>query len=358
MTSIRRRAVLGGTLAAALASSSVAKAATTPPGPLPGVDGLLALFARTPVVALNEGVHHLQESWDFLAAAMFHPGFRAVDAIVIEIGNSRYQDIADDFVTGKIVRKSELRKIWRDTTQCPFDTGDAPVFFRVLGLARAINLFTSRKRPLRVLLPDPPIDWSQVDEPADRDQFLMQRNTTWADVITREVLDKGSRCVTIGGGPHFFRNLPLLGQAPPGTPVSANVVELIEQGHPRSVSVVHTHSLVPTGRTEDVERHLDGWARPSIADTRRVGYGRLPAADILGDLPPDVAEKVAGLTVADLADQVLFVGRRRELTSSVLDWEVYYEPAYWAELNHRKEVTGFPLDIEPLRHEGEPAMFP
>lgn len=322
------------------------------PGPRPGVAGLLKLFTATPVVAVNEGVHHLQDCWDFLAAAMFQPGF---DAIVIELGNSRHQDVADDYVNGGIVRRSHLQKIWRDTTQSPAGTGDIAVLYRVLSLARTINLFTSRS--MRVLLPDPPIDWTQVQDRGDHNRFLSQRNESWADVIVREVLARGRRCVTVGGGLHFFRNLPFLGSTPPGVPLpdKPNVPGLIERAHPGTVSVVHTHALATT---PEVERCVAGWPRPSIAATRHTEYGRLPAATIIGNLPPEVAQRLDGLTVADLADHVLFLGRRRDLTAAIPEWEVFHEPTYWAELSRRKEITGVTGDLAALRQEAEPAMFP
>lgn len=347
MTSIQRRTLLGG----ALAGLAVPAVDLRTPGPRPGVAGLLALFRATPVVALNEGVHHLQESWDFLAAAMFQPGF---DAVVIELGNSRYQALADDYVNGGVVRRSHLQKIWRDTTQSPFATGDISVLHRVLGLARTINLFTPRS--MRVLLPDPPIDWTQVHDRDDHNRFLAQRNECWANVIVSEVLAKGRRCVTVGGGLHFFRNLPFLGMTPPGVPPpdKPNVPGLIEREHPGTVSVVHTHAIA----TAEVERCVAGWARPTIAATRHTAYGRLPAAAIIGDLPPEVAQRLDGLTVADLADHVLFLGRRRDLTAAVPEWEVFHEPTYWAELERRKEITGVPGDLAALRQEAEPAMFP
>lgn len=345
MTSIQRRTLLGG----ALAGLAVPK---LPPGPRPGVAGLLKLFSATPVVALNEGVHHLQDCWDFLAAAMFQPGF---DAIVIELGNSRYQAVADDYVNGDTVRRSHLQKIWRDTTQSPFATGDITVLHRALSLARTINLFTPRS--MRVLLPDPPIDWTQVHNREDHNRFLSQRDECWADVIVREVLTKGRRCVTVGGGLHFFRNLPFLGMTPPGVPPpnKPNVSGLIERAHPGTVSVVHTHAMATI---PEVERCVAGWPRPSITATRQTAYGRLPATTILGDLPPEVVQRLEGLTVADLADHVLFLGHRRDLTAAVPEWEVFYEPTYWAELNRRKEITGVPGDLAELRQEAEPAMFP
>jgi len=358
---VRRRALLGGTLAVAATARLAGAATAAPSRPRPGVAGLLTLVTATPVVALNEGVHHLQDTWDFLTAAMFHPGFRAVDAIVIELGNARHQNLADDYVTGGLVRKSELRRIWRDTTQSPAATGDIPVIFRLLSLARTINLFAPRGRPLRVLLADPPIDWTQIRSPADHDRFLMRRNDSWAEVITGEVLAKGRRCVTIGGGPHFFRNLPFLGFSPPGAPTppdSPSVSELIEESHPGTVSVVHTHALVASGQITEVETLVAGWARPSIAATRHTPYGQLPAATILGDLPPEIAQRLAGLTVADLADQVLYLGPRRALASAVADWEMFFEPTYWAELTRRTTITGYLGDVDQLRHETDPAMFP
>ena len=331
MTSIQRRTVLGG----ALAGLAAAPALRPGTGSRSGVDGLLSLFADTPVVAVNEGAHHLQDCWDLLAVAMFRPGF---DAVVIELGNSRYQDVADEYVSGGVVRKSDLQRIWRDTTQSPLDTGDVPVHFRVLSLARALNLFAGRS--LRVLLADPPVDWTRVHTREDLDTFLMRRDECWADVITREVLGKGRRCLTVGGGWHFFRNLPF-----------RNVPVLVEQAYPGSVSVVHTHAMAMTAQAE---RCVAGWPRPSVVPTRHSAYGRLPITE-LGSLPPGVDP---GLTMADIADHVLFVGHRRDLTSAVGEWEVYFEPGYWAELDRRREVTGFPGDLTALRREGDPAMFP
>jgi hypothetical protein len=44
-------------------------------------------------------------------------------------------------------------------------------------------------------------------------------------------------------------------------------------------------------------------------------------------------QRLAGLTVADLADHVLYLGPRRDLTSAVPDWELFHELTCWAERN-------------------------
>ncbi|HEX6356675.1 hypothetical protein [Actinophytocola sp.] len=351
MTSLRRRTLLGGALAAGITDTVSAAPNSRAGKPRPGVDGLLNLFAATSVVALGEGVHHLQDTWDFLVVLMQHPRFHAVDAVVVEFGNSRYQNVADAYVFGETVRRSDLQLVWRDTTQSPNSNGDFPALERVFSLARAINLYGDRPRPLRVLLPDPPIDWSSVTGPNDLFPLLMQRNHTWADVITREVLDTGRRCVTVGGAVHFYRQLPK---------ASDTVTKLIEQHHPGSVSVVHTHAVVAADRAAIVEATVAGWPRSAIAAARRTAYGTLPATDIFGPgiYPPGFIADLADKTVADLCDHILHLGKRTELTSAVLDWQAYHEPTYWNELNRRKTLIGLTGDLENLRDEGEPVMFP
>jgi hypothetical protein len=317
MSSLRRRTFLSGALAAT-ATAGVAGTVSAAPNTRSGVDGLLNLFAATPVVALGEGVHHLQDTWDFLAIVMQHPRFHSVDAVVVEFGNSRHQSVADAYVSGEIVRRSDLQRIWRDTTQSPNSNGDWPALERVFSLARAINLYGSRPRPLRVLLADPPIDWSTLSGRDDLSALLMRRNQSWADVITHEVLDAGRRCITVGGAAHFYRNTSAKADA---------VTELIEQHHPGVVSVVHTHATVAAGRDIAVEATLAGWPRPAIAPARHSAYGTLPATDIFGpgSYPPGFLERLAGKTVADLCDHILYLGKRAELASAVLDWQVYYE---------------------------------
>ena len=353
MPSLRRRTFLSGALAATAGITSTAPN-TRPGQPRPGVDGLLDLFETTPVVLLGEGAHHLQDTWDFLAVLVQHQRFHSVDAVVVEFGNSRYQGVADAYVSGEITARSDLQRIWRDTTQSPNSNGDWPALERVFSLARAINLYGSRPRPLRVLLPDPPIDWSTVTGRDDLFALLAQRNRSWADVITREVLDAGRRCVAVGGAAHFYR------ETSDTSGTSGTVTELLEHHHPGRVSVVHTHATVAAGREIAVEATTAGWPRPALAPARRSAYGALAASDVFGPgvYPPGFLERLADKSVADLCDHILHLGKRAELASAVLDWQVYHEPAYWAELNRRRTLIGFPGDLDGLRNEGEPAMFP
>jgi hypothetical protein len=64
------------------------------PCPVDAVPGVLAAFAKAPLVALGEA-HWLAEQAEFVARLIGHPAFPAVAGdIVVEFGNARYQELA------------------------------------------------------------------------------------------------------------------------------------------------------------------------------------------------------------------------------------------------------------------------
>ena len=74
-------------------------------------------FRTHPVVAVTAG-HGEARGYAFVQLLIHDPRFvAAINDIVIEEGSSRYQDVADRFVRGENVPMSELRHVWRDTTQ-------------------------------------------------------------------------------------------------------------------------------------------------------------------------------------------------------------------------------------------------
>jgi hypothetical protein len=60
-----------------------------------------------------------------------------VDDIVVEFGNALYQDTIDRFVSGQPVDNADLRPVWRNTTQSPGETWDAPVYEQFFRTVRA-----------------------------------------------------------------------------------------------------------------------------------------------------------------------------------------------------------------------------
>ena len=73
---------------------------------------------RLTLVALDEGNHNNLQGYAFRMALIHHPEFAGlVNDIVVEAGNSLYQDVMDKFVAGEDVPYDALRRVWQDTTQ-------------------------------------------------------------------------------------------------------------------------------------------------------------------------------------------------------------------------------------------------
>src|ERR1700751_1935794 len=114
------------------------------------------------MVGIGES-HGLQNHHDALQLLLADPRLpEVVDDIVVEFGNARYQDTMDRFIAGHPVADAELRAVWRNTTQSPRQTWDAPVYEQFYRTVRAVNWARRGGRQTRVLLGDPAIDWVAV----------------------------------------------------------------------------------------------------------------------------------------------------------------------------------------------------
>jgi hypothetical protein len=87
---------------------------------------------------------------------------------VVECGNARYQDVVDRYIAGEPVARDQLKRVWAETTIAS-GMWLAPMYEAVLADVRAVNLTRPPGLRVRVLLGDPPINWSVVRGPADED---------------------------------------------------------------------------------------------------------------------------------------------------------------------------------------------
>ena len=68
------------------------------------------------------------------------------------------QELVDRYVIGEHILAESLRRVWRDTTQ--WLVWDSPVYAQLLSTVRDMNAMGHCDHTVRVLLGDPPIDWS------------------------------------------------------------------------------------------------------------------------------------------------------------------------------------------------------
>jgi hypothetical protein len=323
---------------------------------VPAVTGLLDLFASSALVALGE-MHGLQEEADFVAALLHHPAFpTTVQVMVVEYGNARYQGIVDRFVAGEPIAAADLRPVWRDIFGLGFD---APIYEQFFRTVRAINRTLPPGQRLRVLLGDPPVDWSQVAQKEDLIPWLSQRDAHFAEVVETQVCARGYRALLIAGGMHFVRDWPLV------LPTEGdNVVQRLERSRPGRVHVILPH--YGFGRqTSVLEATLAECPIPSLISLQTTWLGELDARllqeDLIfhpnPDLPPPPPLK-QGVTLGSAADSYLYLGPRSSLTRSTINPAIYRgDEPYMSEIQRRFWVIGIPLKVENLLPEGDPRFF-
>ena len=317
-----------------------------PAAPVSAVEFMLDAFERYPVVALGEA-HSMQEEHDVITSLLQHPAFPTmINDIVVEFGNALYQEVVDRYVlTGEDVAPAELRLTWRNTTQSPTQTWDAPMYPQFFATVRAVNQTLPAARRVRVWLGDPPVDWRLVRNRDDLAPFLFERDVHFASVVEREVFGRGRRALLIAGTFHLFR--PVGGGDGGGT-----VTAHIEQRHPGSTLVVTPH--IGFGqRTCDLEPGLAGWPAPSVARVGGTWLGALPATLAFGGqgsfigLDGRAVDPFEGLTIEDLVDAYLYAGPLEALSVAVPPLSIYRDDGYFQELNRRHLlVFGEPINEE------------
>jgi hypothetical protein len=246
--------ILCATTVAVLLSASVSTATRqgAPPVdavPTPPIQAVLDAFRSHALVALADS-HGNEQIQAVRLSLIRDPAFPAVvNDIVVEFGNARYQDVIDRFVRGGDVPDAALRQVWQNTTQ-QNAVWDRPIYEEFFRTVRTVNSSLPPDRQLRVLLGDPPVDWSRGME--DAGTWTPQRDRYAAEVIEREVLAKQRRALVIYGGGHLFR----MGQS---------LVSLLERNGRTRVFTITTPGEPTFDLVKSLQPGVMSWPAPSIA---------------------------------------------------------------------------------------------
>ncbi|MEV4760144.1 hypothetical protein AB0J86_34290 [Micromonospora sp. NPDC049559] len=303
------------------------------PNARPLADPVLAAFARHRIVAIGE-IHGQQAHHDALVALLTDPRLpMVVDDIVVEFGNALHQPLVDRFVAGSPVEDRDLRTVWRDTTQSPVSTWDAPMYEQFFRTVRAVNWSLPPGRRMRVLLGDPPVDWSRVRTPDDLAPFE-DRDGHLVAVLRREVLDRGRRALVCYGSNHVKH-------APPGAQGGGGIAHLeAETGQRAYVVLAGGHPRLASSRRPAILPVAGSWLES--ADSAEFQY--LPGR--------------CGVPLGGLADALLYLGQVGEQTASLWNPAIYLDPGYWAELQRRNAIVGDPVDLEQRYRREQSVVWP
>lgn len=307
-------------------------------GPEPAIPAVLAAFSSYEVVGIT-AAHGDKDVDDFLLMLIRNPSFpEKVNDIVVECGNSLYQQVLDRYIAGEQLPFAEVEKVWRNTTQ-PM-CGQSGFYEQLFPLIRAINQTLPVKHRLRVIAADPPVDWALIHNQGDFSPFT-DRDAVIASIMEKEVLSKHRKALMLFGIFH------LLHDSGPG---NGNAVTIYEEKYPGSTFVVSDLGYFGTAPGDAAKVPLTNWSNPSLIRTRGTVLGSLGLNDFLPtpittDSQCNVIDPFKGRpihSVADLIDAFLYLGPQNVRLKEPIPADIALDTSYMTEWLRRNAIIGLP----------------
>ena len=295
---------------------------------------VLRAFETHDLVMIGE-IHSNKQEYNWYVSLIRTPEFAdRVDDIVLEMGNSLYQQFVDSFVAGDNARFDQVQKAWRNTVGVVGP--QSPLVETLYEAVRETNMQRRGKHQMRIICGDPDIDWSTVNNMNTVSLYESRRDEWYAHVVQRDVLAKHHRALLIMGGMHFLRNSPEQAANPS--------VETTLRKKGATTYVILSGTNTPNDCCE-VDHRFDSWPALSIAAAR--GWvGELSARSLMeGGYPYGKPKLKNG------ADALLYLGPRDSLTSVEMTRTQLHGTAYGKEIERR-------LRIEMILQPDEAPVFP
>jgi hypothetical protein len=304
------------------------------------VAAVIEAFESHPVVALAEGDHNNEQGHALRLVLVRDPRFAAtVDDIVVEFGNARYQSTIDRFVAGGDVPYDELNQVWRNTSQAGA-VWDVPIYEEFFRAVRAVNAVLPAEQRLRVLLGDPPIDWTRVTRLADVFSQMREvgdRDAHAVALIQREVVAKRRRALVIYGGEHLGRTPPALRPGcQPGSTIPCYPGGLVDQLEAATGMRTFTIQTITGSDLKTLDASVASWRIPALASLRGTSLGAAsyraffpPGPLMIGpDGRPQTESPAMSRPIEDVFDAVLYLGPPATITYSRLAPQTCADAAY------------------------------
>jgi hypothetical protein len=298
------------------------------------IAGIAKQFDRHDLIMIGE-LHRSREIHAFLQKMLRDPGFICrADDDVVEFGNSRLQALADAYVSGGLVSDVQIQDAWRETA-VPL-TWNSPLYGQVYETVRDINARRLCPHPVRLVLADPPLDWSLINGPRDLEPFA-DRDGSYAAVVEREVIAKHHRALLIAGELHALKKIPndmhddpdeldaaqLIERAHPGILFSVATVPLPNAAKALALSAAPSFRVVHGSPLEQADFQLTDWQ----STVTRTSVDGKPAWKVE---PPKHWPRMG-----EAVDGLLYVGGNTSVYPSPT---IYLDRAYQHELRRRATI--------------------
>lgn len=297
------------------------------PNPEDAEKAILVAFDKYEIVGLASPAHGNKDLDDFILTLLRNPAFPdKVNDIAAECGNSLYQPILDRYIAGDDVPLSEVRPVWRNTTQAA--CGVSAFYEELFPLVRRINQKLPIGKRLRVLACDPPVDWNKVKSYEEMWSLLRGRDESIAFVVEKEVLAKHRKALMLFGLPHIVHE--------------GGAVGMYEQkGYSDLTFIIATHNgFGPVGNdtplakdNDDLEKRLASWPVPSLIPVRGTWLSDLDYAYVDGG-------ETGKNRMSAKVDGYLYLGPRALILREVVPAGIVLDRDYVAELRRRSDSIG------------------
>jgi Membrane dipeptidase (Peptidase family M19) len=132
------------------------------PKPENATVAVLRAFEAHDIVLIGE-IHSNKQEYNWYRSLVTTPEFAdRVDDIVLEMGNSLYQESVDRYVRGEAVPLEDVQKAWRNTVGLVGP--QSPLVAELYRAVRETNIGRRGNHQMRILCGDPSIDWDAVKD--------------------------------------------------------------------------------------------------------------------------------------------------------------------------------------------------
>lgn len=351
-----RKRLFGGLALLQLVFGAAGTAQDAPPHaaiPVDAVAAIVEAFRTHDIVTITDPHGNVQVQ-TFLLSLVRDPHFpNAANDIVIETASARYQDVIDRFVRGDDVEPGALRKAWEDHAVANSLGVQAEELLRAV---RAVNASLTEPRRLRVIAGDPPIDWDNIASRRDHARWIELRDSYPADLIRRQVLDRGRRALVVYGQGHLQRR-----QVATNYDMSAwqaqTVVSLLERDHAARIFNIWT-----LNRSVELPEKAESWRVPGLVLLRGTTLGVSDFAVYdqgLGDgsrfglkagqLAPIPREEWKVMRMEEQFDALLYLGPPALMTTIGVPASLCGDPDFVKRRLDRLTRFGPPVEVQNFR---------
>ncbi len=307
---------------------------------LNATDYMIETFQHYNIIGLGEGLHGLENSHRFFQMLFDNKKIQSlINFIIVEFANTDYQDIIDKFIFGENVEIQDIRKIWRESTQCIGSFGEAPVYLNLLKKIRNINLTLPNDKKIRVLGGDPSIDWNTIHNLDDYRKKIELRKIFPAHLAMKYGVLGNQKVLFIYSGLHLTK---ISDETSPETHWS--ITTHINKKYPGAMKVIE----ILNTKELHLQKETENWPLYSIIDVQENFSGELPAEKLFPEMYNDKGKVILyrGYKIKDLFDALLYVGPTKKWKISEIPNNIFSDEKFLIELNRRREILG----LKPVKN--------